>query len=64
MNLGRDSNWKAQFGDECSWISTIINFIDIFVAKSQFYLFWMPLFMEAQEYPAMKDWLNTQPDQL
>jgi len=63
LNLGRDSEWKAQFGDEHPWIPTIVNFIDIFVAKSQFYL-WRPLFLEAQNYPDMKDWLNTHPDRL
>ena len=64
IGLGRDSKWKAQFGDERPWIPTIVNFIDIFVAKSQFYQFWRPLFLEAQEYPDMKDWLNTHPDRL
>jgi len=44
MALGRDTEWKSQFGDSRAWIPTIVNFIDIFVAKSQFYQFWKPLF--------------------
>ena len=42
----------------------IVHFINIFVAKSQFYQFWKPLFMHAQEYPVMKDWLNMHKDRL
>ena len=39
MGLAKDAEWKAQFGDTHPWIPTIVHFIDIFVAKSQFYQF-------------------------
>jgi hypothetical protein len=64
MGLAKDAEWKAQFGDTRPWLPTIINFIDIFVAKSQFYQIWKPTFTRAQEYPAMKDWLNEHKDRL
>ena len=64
MGMSRDNEWKAQFGDSRPWVPTIVHFIDIFVAKSQFYQFWKPLFMHAQEYPVMKDWLNMHKDRL
>ncbi len=58
MGLSKNAEWKAQFSDTRPWIPTIVHFIDIFVAKSQFYQIWKPMFSRAQEYPAMKDWLN------
>ena len=64
MGLSKDAEWKAQFGDTHPWIPTIVHFIDIFVAKTQFYQFWKPLFSKAQEYPEMKDWLNQHKDRL
>jgi hypothetical protein len=64
MGLAKDAEWKAQFGDAHPWIPTIVHFIDIFVAKSQFYQFWKPMFLRAQEYPDMKDWLNQHKDRL
>ena len=62
IGLGKDAKWKAQFGDTYPWVPTIIHFINIFVAKSQFYQIWKPLFSQAQEYPVMKDWLNQHHD--
>jgi len=62
IGLGKDAEWKAQFSDTRPWVPTIVHFIDIFVAKSQFYQIWKPLFSRAQEYPAMKDWLNQHSD--
>ncbi len=64
MALGKNVEWQAQFSDTHAWIPTIINFIDIFVAKSQFYQIWKPLFSCAQEYPVMKDWLNQHKDRI
>jgi hypothetical protein len=64
MDMGRDNEWNAQFGDSRPWVPTIVHFIDIFIAKSQFYQIWRPLFTRAQEYPDMKDWLNTHKDRL
>ena len=62
MGLAKDAEWKAQFSDSHPWVPTIVNLIDIFVAKSQFYQFWKPTFSRAQEYPDMKDWLNQHKD--
>ena len=64
MRLAKDAEWKAQFGDAHPWIPTIVHFIDIFVAKSQFYQIWKLTFSHAQEYPVMKDWLNQHKDRL
>ena len=58
MSLGKDEEWKAQFDGAAVWVPNIVTFIDIFIAKSQFYQFWRPLFLQAQEYPDMRDWLN------
>jgi hypothetical protein len=64
MGLAKDAEWNAQFGDTRPWIPTIVHFIDIFVAKSQFYQIWKPILLRAQEYPDMKDWLNQHKDRL
>jgi hypothetical protein len=64
IGLAKDPEWKAQFSDTNPWLPTIVHFIDIFVAKSQFYQIWKPTFSRAQEYPVMKDWLNQHKDQL
>jgi hypothetical protein len=64
MGLSKDAEWKAQFGDAQPWIPTIVHFIDIFVAKSQFYQIWKPTLSRAQEYPDMKDWLNQHKDRV
>ena len=64
MGPAKDAEWKAQFSDAHPWLPTIVNFIDIFVAKSQFYQIWKPTFARAQEYPDMKDWLNEHKDRL
>jgi hypothetical protein len=58
MALGKDAEWKSQFEDGAVWVPSIITFIDIFIAKSQFYQNWKPLFLRAQEYPEMRDWLD------
>lgn len=62
MGLGRDAEWKSQFDDGSPWIPNVIQFIEIFIAKSQFYQFWKPFLSRAQEYPNMKDWLNQHED--
>lgn len=64
LGISKDPEWKAQFGDSQPWIPNIVHFIDIFVAKSQFYQIWKPTFSRAQEYPVMKDWLNQHKDRL
>ena len=62
MGLGKDEEWKAQFDGAAVWVPNIVTFIDIFIAKSQFYQYWRPLFLRAQEYPDMRDWLNEEVD--
>jgi hypothetical protein len=64
MGIAKDAEWKAQFGDAHPWLPTIVHFIDIFVAKSQFYQIWKPMFSRAQQFPVMKDWLNQHKDRL
>jgi hypothetical protein len=64
IGIAKDAEWKAQFGDTNPWLPTIVHFIDIFVAKSQFYQIWKPMFSRAQEFPVMKDWLNQHKDRL
>jgi len=64
MGLGRDAEWKAQFSDTHPWIPSIVHFIEIFIAKSQFYQIWKPLFSQGQEYRVMKDWLNQHKDRV
>jgi hypothetical protein len=64
MSLAKDAEWRAQFSDTHPWLHTIVHFIDIFVAKSQFYQIWKPMFSRAQEFPDMKDWLNQHKDML
>ena len=62
MALGKDAEWKSQFDNGAIWVPSIITFLDIFIAKSQFYQKWKPLFLRAQEYPDMKDWLDEYED--
>ena len=64
IGLSKDDEWKAQFSDLHVWTPGIVDFINIFIAKSQYYNIWKPLFGQAQEYPSMKDWLNSHPDKL
>ena len=45
VSLGKDEEWKAQFDGAAVWVPNIVTFIDIFIAKSQFYQFWRPLFL-------------------
>ena len=45
MALGKDAEWKSQFDNGAVWVPSIITFIDIFIAKSQFYQTWKPLFL-------------------
>ena len=37
MGLAKDAEWKSQFEDGAVWIPNFVTFINIFVAKSQFY---------------------------
>ena len=49
--LSNDQEWKQQFGDGQAWVPNIVDFINIFIAKSQFYQVWRPLFLHAALYP-------------
>ena len=62
MGLSKDAEWKMQFYDGAAWIPNIVEFIHIFLAKTQFYEVWKPAFPRAQEYPDMWDWLNEEED--
>lgn len=62
--LGTDDEWKAQLEDPTPWIPHVPQFIDIFVAKSQYYDVWRPKFRVAETYPDMKNWLEQKPDAL
>ena len=53
MGLSKDAEWKMQFYDGAAWIPNIVEFIHIFLAKTQFYEVWKPAFPRAQEYPDM-----------
>jgi len=49
-------------GDGAVWVPNIVTFINIFIAKTQFYQVWKPTFLQAEEYPDMRDWLNEEED--
>ncbi|EDR02990.1 uncharacterized protein LACBIDRAFT_307791 [Laccaria bicolor S238N-H82] len=62
MGLSKDAEWKSQFDDGAAWVPNIVDFIHIFIAKTQFYQVWKPTFLRAEEYPDMRDWLNEEED--
>jgi len=62
MGLSKDAEWKSQFDDGAVWVPNIVTFINIFIAKTQFYQVWKPTFLQAEEYPDMQDWLNEEED--
>jgi hypothetical protein len=62
MGLSKDVEWKSQFDDGAVWVPNIIVFINIFIAKTQFYQVWKPTFLRAEEYPDMRYWLNEEED--
>lgn len=64
MALGNDAEWKAQFEGSPAWIPNIVHFINIFIAKSQFYQIWKPSFSRVQKYQDMRDWLDQHPSRL
>lgn len=61
-SLSKDAEWKSQFDDGAVWVPNIVDFIHIFIAKTQFYQVWKPTFLRAEEYPDMRDWLNEEED--
>lgn len=62
--MSKDQEWKQQFGDSRPWVPNIVDFINIFIAKSQFYQVWRPLFLQAALYPDMTAWLDRHKDRL
>jgi hypothetical protein len=64
LALSKDQEWKQQFGDSRPWVPNIVDFINIFIAKSQFYQVWRPLFLQAALYPDMTAWLTRHKDRL
>jgi len=45
MGLSKDAEWKSQFDDGAVWVPNIVIFINIFIAKTQFYQVWKPTFL-------------------
>ncbi|KDR65513.1 hypothetical protein GALMADRAFT_232924 [Galerina marginata CBS 339.88] len=64
LKLGSDPEWEAQFIDEPAWTIKVPEFIDIFVAKSQYYKTWRKKFLRASKFSVMVDWLNQTEDRL
>jgi len=44
------------------WVPIFVDLVNIFIAKSQFYSSWKPLFKGAQKYPEMIAWLDNNSD--
>jgi hypothetical protein len=61
MQLGRDVEWQA-LTDPNPWAVSLKEFIDIFIAKSQYYGTWKPVFDKAEKIPIMRDWLALEED--
>ena len=61
MNLKRDEEWKA-LCDERPWFIKLTEFIDIFIANSQYYGSWRRALNSAMQYPDMHDWLALEAD--
>jgi hypothetical protein len=65
MNLKRDEEWQA-LCDDRPWFPKLTDFIDIFIANSQYYGSWRKPLNSAMQYPDMHDWLaletNRKPD--
>lgn len=57
LALKKNEEWKALVDDD-PWTIIFPDFVDIFVAKSQFYKVWRPKFTRANTFPEMVDWLN------
>ncbi|EDR00483.1 uncharacterized protein LACBIDRAFT_334085 [Laccaria bicolor S238N-H82] len=58
--LGRDSEWLAL--EEKQWVPSLKDFIEIFVAKTQYYGTWKEAFDDAVRFPVMQDWLALEDD--
>jgi hypothetical protein len=60
LKLGRDTEWLAL--EEKQWVPPLRDFIEIFVAKTQYYGTWKKAFDDAVRFPAMQDWLAMEDD--
>lgn len=61
--LRNNAQWRSYLEDNSLhvWQPTLMDFIHIFVAKSQFYDNWKPAFREAKQFPILIDWLDKKP---
>lgn len=60
LKLGRDAEWLAL--EEKQWVPPLRDFIEIFVAKTQYYGTWKKAFDDAVRFPALQDWLAMEED--
>ncbi|KAF8873108.1 hypothetical protein CPB84DRAFT_1854168 [Gymnopilus junonius] len=59
MKLCHDEEWQALVGDEDQfWYPKLTDFIDIFIANTQYYGNWKKPFSVVMMYPDMCDWLE------
>ena len=61
--LHNNAKWRSYLEENGlhNWQPTLMDFIHIFVAKSQFYDNWKPAFREAKQFPILIDWLDQRP---
>ena len=62
-NLRSNQEWKDHLKDNGVefWVPIfviLVDLVNIFIAKSQFYLSWKPSFRAVKQYPKMLAWLN------
>jgi len=60
LKLGRDTEWLGL--EEKQWVPPLRDFIEIFIAKTQYYQTWKKAFDDAVRFPAMQDWLAMEDD--
>ena len=60
MKLSQDAEWLAL--EQKQWVPHLKDFIEIFVAKTQYYGTWKKAFDDAIRFPAMQDWLAKEDD--
>jgi hypothetical protein len=60
LKLGQDAEWLAL--EQKQWVPHLKDFIEIFVAKTQYYGTWKKAFDDAIRFPAMQDWLVREDD--
>ena len=57
LGIKKDPEWIAFMNDD-PFSVLFPEFIDIFVANSQYYQVWKPKFERAEKFPDLVDWLN------